>query len=321
MTLRILISAPYIIPVLHRFQPLFEAEKIEIVVPDVVERLSEEELIPFTGKIDGALCGDDEFTARVLDAAAPRLKVISKWGTGVDSIDQDAAARLGIMVCNTPGAFTSPVADSVLGYILSFARMIPWMDRSMKVGRWEKTPARSLKECTLGVIGVGRIGKAVLRRANGFQMRLLGNDIIPISEEFIREVGVEMMPLEHLLALADFISLNCDLNPTSHHLINAKAFNLLKPEAVVINTSRGSVIDEGALIEALQTSRITGAAMDVYEDEPLPDDSPLRGMENVLLAPHNANSSPTAWEHVHWNTLRNLFEGLGLSWPEDSAAA
>jgi D-3-phosphoglycerate dehydrogenase len=318
MTIRVLVSAPYIISVLDRFRPLFEAEEIELVVAEVVERLAEEELIPFAGKIDGALCGDDQFNARVLDASAPRLKVISKWGTGIDSIDRDAAERLGIQVCNTPGAFTGPVADSVLGYILAFARRIPWMDRSMKAGDWDKTPARTLKECTLGVVGVGRIGKAVLRRASGFQMRLLGNDIISISEEFVREVGVEMMPLERLLGLADFVSLNCDLNPTSHHLINKVAINLMKSEAVLINTSRGPVVDEDALIEALRTSQITGAALDVYEDEPLPEDSPLRGMENVLLAPHNANSSPTAWEHVHWNTIRNLFEGLGLILPEDS---
>jgi D-3-phosphoglycerate dehydrogenase len=321
MTLRVLVSAPYIIPILDRFRSLFEAEEIELVVPEVVERLAEEELIPFAGKIDGAVCGDDQFTARVLEAAAPRLKVISKWGTGVDSIDRETAERLGIQVCNTPGAFTVPVADSVLGYILAFARRIPWTDYSMKSGGWDKTLARTLKECTLGVVGVGRIGKAVLRRAKVFQMRLLGNDIIPIPEEFIRDVRVEMMALERLLGLADFISLSCDLNPSSHHLINKAAFNHMKPDAVLINTSRGPVVDEEALIESLQTSQIAGAALDVYEDEPLPEDSPLRGMENVLLAPHNANSSPTAWEHVHWNTLRNLFEGLGLILPEESEAS
>ena len=146
--------------------------------------------------------------------------MISKWGTGIDSIDKAFAATVGIAVRNTPNAFTLPVADSVLGYILTFARRLPWMDREMKRGIWQKMPGRSLSECTLGVIGVGNVGKAVLRRARAFGMKLLGNDIIPIAPDFILENGVEMTSLEDLLARADFISLNSDLNPTSRHIIN-----------------------------------------------------------------------------------------------------
>ena len=121
-----------------------------------------------------------------------------------------------------------------------------------------------------------------------------------------------MLPLEDLLAQADFISLNCDLNPTSYHLINAQTLALVKPGAVLINTARGPIVDEPALIRALEEGRLAGAALDVFEHEPLPADSPLRRMPQVLLAPHNANASPRAWERVHWNTLRNLLDGLGL---------
>ncbi|MGB9899073.1 phosphoglycerate dehydrogenase, partial [Thermanaerothrix sp.] len=266
----------------------------------------------YAGQFDGALCGDDRFSARVLEACSPRLKVISKWGTGIDSIDRAAATRLGIQVCNTPNAFTLPVADTVMGYILAFARQLPWMDRALKSGGWEKLLARSLSECTLGVIGVGNIGKAVLRRARAFGMKLLGNDIVPIAPDFIAEFGVEMTTLRDLLERSDFVSLNCDLNPTSYHLINAETLGWMKPTAVLINTARGPVVDEPALIEALRSGRIAGAALDVFEVEPLPLDSPLRRMENVLLAAHNANASPAAWERVHWNTLRNLFAGLEL---------
>jgi D-3-phosphoglycerate dehydrogenase len=127
-----------------------------------------------------------------------------------------------------------------------------------------------------------------------------------------------MVSFSDLLSRADFISLNCDLNPSSHHLINSEAFSKMKPEAVMINTSRGAVVDERALVNALQNELIAGAALDVYEDEPLPSDSPLLNFDNVLLGSHNANSSPKAWERVHWNTLRNLFSGLGIevSMPE-----
>jgi D-3-phosphoglycerate dehydrogenase len=244
------------------------------------------------------------------------LKVISKWGTGIDSIDRETAARLGVQVCNTPGAFTDPVADTVMAYLLTFARRGPWLDREMKAKRWEKLAGRALNECTLGVVGVGKIGKAVLHRAKAFGMRLLGNDIVEIDSDFVTRVGVEMTSLPELLSQADFVSLNCDLNPTSYQLINRDTLGYMQTGAVLINTSRGAIVDEDALIEALHEGRLEGAALDVFEDEPLPANSPLLTMDNVILAPHNANSSPRAWEHVHWNTLRNLFLGLGLEPPE-----
>lgn len=312
----ILFSAPYMLPQLERFRPILERYHLELIVPpDVRERLEEADLLAYAGSFDGAIAGDDRYTARVLEACAPRLKVISKWGTGIDSIDTQAAARLGVQVRRTPNAFTLAVADTALGYILAFARRLPWMDRAMKSGRWEKLPGRTLSECTLGVIGVGNCGKAVLRRARAFGMELLGNDIVEIAPDFIRENRIEMVSLEELLRRADFVCLNCDLNPTSYHLINAERLKMMKPGAVLINVARGPVVDEAALIRALQDGVIAGAALDVFEREPLPADSPLLKMDQVMLAPHNANSSPAAWERVHWNTIRNLLDGLGL--PDD----
>ena len=308
----ILFSAPYMLPLIERFRPVFERYGLDLIVAPLQERLDEDQILAYAGKFDGALSGDDRYTARVLEACAPRLKVISKWGTGIDSIDSQACARLGIRVGRTPNAFTLPVSDSVMGYMLAFARLQPGMDRAMKAGVWQKLPGRSLSECTLGVIGVGNIGKAVIRRARPFGMRLLGNDIVEIAPDFIAENGVEMTSLEALLARADFVSLNCDLNPTSYRLMQVRTLGLMSSAAVLINTARGALVDEAALIDALQSGAIAGAALDVYEGEPLPADSPLRQMDNVMLAPHNANSSPAAWERVHWNTIRNLLEGLGI---------
>jgi D-3-phosphoglycerate dehydrogenase len=308
----VLLTAPYMLPVYDRFQPVFEHYELTVIKADVNERMEEEDILAYAGQFDGTVCGDDRYTARAIEACVPRLKVISKWGTGIDSIDQEAARAHGVMVGNTPNAFTLPVADTVMGYLLAFARRQPWMNRAMKSGQWEKLPGRSLGECTLGVIGVGNIGKAILQRAKAFGMTLLGNDIIEIPPDFIQEVGVEMTDLDDLLGRADFVSVNCDLNPTSQHLINEETLKKMKATAVLINTARGPIVDERALVEALESGIISGAALDVFETEPLPKDSPLLKMEQVMLAPHNANSSPRAWEHVHWNTIRNLLIGLDI---------
>lgn len=308
----ILLSAPYMLPFIDRFKPVFDHYGVDVLLPKVEERMEEEQILEYAGQFDGAVCGDDRYTAKVIKACLPRLKVISKWGTGIDSIDQKACAEMGVQVRNTPNAFTLPVSDSVLGYMLAFARKQPWMDRAMKAGIWEKIPGRSLSECTLGVVGIGNVGKAVIRRARGFGMKILGNDIIPIAPDFLVENNVEMTSLEDLLHRADFVSMNCDLNPTSRHLINEKTLSLMKPTAVLINTSRGPVVHEAALVKALQSGQIAGAAMDVFEFEPLPAVSPLRSMDQVMIAPHNSNSSPAAWERVHWNTIRNLLLGLNI---------
>jgi len=309
MNWKVLITAPYMQPVIDRFRSVFEANGIELFVPSVNERLEEEELLKLVDDIDGVICGDDRFTERVLQAA-PKLKVISKWGTGVDSIDQEACQRLNITVCNTPNAFSEPVADTVMGYVLCFARNLLWMDRAMKEGIWNKIPGRALHECTLGVIGVGNVGKAVVRRAIAFGMRVLGNDVVEMPAEFLAETSIEMVSKEDLLRQADFVSLNCDLNPTSYHLMSDTEFSLMNSSSVIINTARGSIIDEAALIRALEEKQISGAALDVFEVEPLPGHSPLRQIDNIILAPHNANSSPAAWERVHLSTINNLLEEL-----------
>lgn len=310
----ILLSAPYMLPFVERFRPLLGEYGIDLIVPEVHERMEEADLLKYAGQFDGAICGDDRYTPRVLEACAPRLKIISKWGTGVDSIDQPACARFGIKLARTPNAFTMPVADSVLGYILAFSRRQPWMDSEMKAGRWEKIPGKALYEQTLGIIGVGAIGKAVTRRARVFGMTVLGNDILEIDHVFVTETGIEMTTLESLVSRADFISVNCDLNPTSRHLINAKTLAHAQPSAVLINTARGPLVNEADMVAALQSGKLAGAALDVFEDEPLPHDSPLMKMGNVMLAPHNSNSSPGAWERVHWSTIKNLVEGLGIEY-------
>jgi len=309
MTWRILISAPYFLPVVENYRSRLEAQGLELVIADVCERLSEAELLPLVPTIHGTICGDDKFTERVLRAAR-QLKVISKWGTGIDSIDTNTATQLGIQVCNTPNAFTDCVADSTLGYILNFARHLYEMDQDIRSGKWIKPDAVTLRECSLGVIGIGNIGKAVVRRAAGFGMTVVGCDPIPVPRSFLEETGLKLMEMDEILKSSDFVSLHCDLNPTSYHLIDQSQLNLMRPTAYLINTSRGPVVNELALIDALRSGTIAGAALDVFENEPLPTDSPLRQLTNCLLAPHNSNCGLAAKKRVHESTINNLLAVL-----------
>lgn len=307
--MRVLISAPYLLPVIEQYRHFLEHAGVELVLAPVRERLSEAELLPLVTEMDGAICGDDQFTSTVLRKAA-RLRVISKWGTGVDSIDIKTATELGIRVCNTANAFTDAVADTTLGYVLNFARGLIEMDRDVRDGLWRKPELRSLREYILGVVGIGNIGRAVAQRARPFGMQTLGNDRITIDPLIVNENHLVMTSLQDLLERSDFVSLHCDLNESSFHLIGKKELRRMKPSAYLINTSRGAVVDESALVEALTDGLIGGAALDVFETEPLPLESPLRKLSNCFLAPHNANSSRAAWEKVHRLAIENLLNTL-----------
>lgn len=311
MKKRILISAPYFQPVLEEYLPVFDQYNLEPVVPEVTERLEEDELLEIIGDIDGTICGDDRFTAKVFDAA-PKLSVISKWGTGIDSIDQSYAKQKLVKIFNTPNAFTSPVSDTVLGYMLMFARQLHSMDKDVKHHVWEKRHLISLHECTLGIIGLGNIGQAIARKAQPFGITLLGTDPINPGDGFIIETGINLVTMDKLLSESDFITLNCDLNESSYHLLSTHEFSNMTKIPYIINAARGPLIDESALIEALKAYKIKGAALDVFEEEPLPSPNLLRTFDNVLLAPHNSNSSPNAWRKVHDLTLNNLLIGLNL---------
>lgn len=309
MKWRVLVSAPYAMPVIDMYKTVLNRAGCEVVVAKVNERLSEDELLPLIGDVDAIICGDDAITARVLDAA-PRLKVISKWGTGIDSIDRDAAAQRGVKVCNTPNAFSEPVADTVLGYSLMFARKLDQMNREVRQGGWVKPPSIALREATLGIIGLGNCGKAVARRAAAFGMTILANDPLEMPADFLADHGIKMVSKEELLQSADFVTMHTTLNPTSYHLMDDAAFALMKPTVFLVNTSRGDVVDEEALIRALEQKTIAGAGLDVFHVEPLPATSLLRSHENCWLGCHNANSSPEAAQRVHENTIDNMTRAL-----------
>jgi D-3-phosphoglycerate dehydrogenase / 2-oxoglutarate reductase len=305
----VLVSAPYLQREFEAHRARFAAEGLHPIVPIVRERLEEDELLSLVPDVDGIICGDDRITPRVLDHAV-RLKVIVKWGTGIDSIDADYARRKGIPVRNTPNAFTGPVSDSVLAYLLAFSRSIVASDRIMKSGSWDKAPGFTLAERCVGIIGVGNIGQMVARKLRAFGARVIGTDILDISADTRAACGIEMVSLDALLEQADLITVNCSLNRTSYHLLERAQFERMKRHAVVVNTARGPIINEADLVWALEHGVIAGAALDVFEEEPLPVSSPLRRMSNVLLSSHASNASPRCWKAVHENSIAMLCESL-----------
>lgn len=308
----VILSAPYMMASVDRWRKVIEGYYgIEMIVPDIKQKLSEDEIIQYAGQFDGTICGDDVYSERVIKACLPRLKVISKWGTGIDAIDKVAAEKLGVVVGNTLNAFTIPVSETAIGYMLCFLRALPFMDDSMREGIWNKPATTTISECTIGIVGVGNIGQAMVRRLRAFGCRILVNDIAPIKPDFLIENRIEAVSLPELLGQSDIVTMHTDLNPTSRHLINSSTLAMMKPTGILINTSRGPVVDEIALVEALENGKLGGAALDVFETEPLPDDSPLRKFKNVLLAPHNSNFSPMACERIHWNTIKNCLAPLG----------
>lgn len=306
---KVLISAPYMIREKEKVLSLLNGHNLELHWASVSERLNEEDLLPVIGEYDGIICGDDRLTRRVLDQAK-RLKAIVKWGTGIDSIDKKYAGEKGIPVLNTPNAFTNPVADTTLGIMLYFVRGLGVNQEIMARGGWDKPQTRALSELTVGIIGLGNIGSAVAKRLSAFGTRVLANDIAEKPADLVAGLGVIMSSKEMIYAEADIISLHCDLNETSFHVLNAESFAQMQRKPVIINCARGPLIDELALLAALQIGLVSAAGLDVFEVEPLPGNSPLRKMKNVLLSSHNSNSSPSHWQHVHKNSIELLVEAL-----------
>jgi phosphoglycerate dehydrogenase-like enzyme len=269
----------------------------EVLRATVAGPLDEAALLQQLPGCDAVLASVDQYTARVLDsAAAANLKIISRWGVGYDTIDLGAATARGVVVAYTPGLLTETVADYAFALLLAAARRIHTAHRSMSQGQWAVAWGHDVAGKTLGIVGCGRIGCAVARRGRGFGMRLLGYDIRPSPEA--ERSGVQLVPLEELLAQSDFVSLHAALTPESRGLIGAPELRLMRPTSFLVNTGRGPLIDESSLVRALSEGWIAGAALDVYGLEPLAIDHPLRRAPNVLLSPHQSSFSYEAGNRV-----------------------
>lgn len=280
----------------------------EIVCNPYNRPLMADELIPLLEGVDGYIAGVDDVSARVIDKAPSTLKVISRYGVGYDQVDIKACGQRGIVVTNTPGANAESVADLAFGLMLSVARQIPYADEQTKRGGWPRITGLELYGKTLGIIGLGAIGKGVARRAKGFSMRVLAYDPA-IDEAFCRQYGVEISSFEEVLSKSDFISLHLPLKDETKHIINSNTISMMKDGAILINTARGGLVDEQAVYRALKAGKLRGFGTDVFEVEP-PGKSPLFEFKNVVVTPHMGSSTVEAINAMANLAVKNLVDVL-----------
>jgi glyoxylate reductase len=275
-----------------------------------------DELLRRVAGVDGALTlltdkVDDEF----LDAAGPGLRVVSNYAVGFDNIDVAACARRRVRVGNTPGVLTETTADLAFALMMAAARRLPEGSRFVRDGQWKTWDPLLLlgpdvHGSTIGIVGFGRIGQAVARRAHGFGMEILYHDLEALPSSVTESLGATYLPLEELLPRSDFVTLHVNLSPVTRHLINAETLAQMKPTAVLVNTSRGPVVDQAALAAALRGGVIWAAALDVTDPEPIPMSDPLVGLDNCLIVPHIASASRATRGKMAEMAAENLLAGV-----------
>jgi len=266
-----------------------------------------EEMLKLIKDVDGIIIGIDELSAEIIEEAN-ELKVISKYGIGLDNIDINMATNKKIVVTNTPTANVDAVADLTFGLILSLARRVPEADRKTKGAKWGKIIGKSVWEKTIGIIGLGKIGRQVVKRAKGFEMNILVFDIVK-DKKFAQKYGIKYVDLEKLLRQSDYITIHIPLNDATRNMISYEELEKMKKDAFLINTSRGGIVDEKALYDALRDNKLRGAALDVYNNEPLRE-SPLKELDNVIMTPHIGAYTEEAIENMSIQAAQNLIDVL-----------
>jgi D-3-phosphoglycerate dehydrogenase len=306
MTAKVAITCLQMQNDLHRHRDRLETAGYELVVPTLVgQRLETDDLVTVAAGCTGLIAGDDDLGRRSLERLS-ELKVLVRWGIGTDSVDFAAATDLGIVVRNTPGVFGEEVADSAFGYILNLARGHHVIDAAVRRGEWTKFEGVSLHGEALGVVGAGSIGSAVMRRGIGFGMRVLTYD--PFLTEAL-PAGVEQVDLPRLLAESRFVVLTAPATPDTRGMINASALAQMRPEAYLVNVARGDLVVESDLIAALQSGRLAGAGLDVFQVEPLPPGNALYEL-NVVLGSHNGSNTSQGVERASQRAVDILLEEL-----------
>ncbi|QQO09575.1 phosphoglycerate dehydrogenase [Breznakiella homolactica] len=306
MKRKVLITQPWPASYVTEFDRMIEsleAKGFTVMLHPKEIDMPEEEVLQFPDDLYAVVCGSDRWTARAMDRI-PSLKVISRIGVGYDSVDVKAATERKIAVLTTPGAHSHIVAEAALAMMLAVGRQMIQGDYKVRHG-WEKVIGPSVYGKTLGIIGLGDIGKWLVRLVQGFRMRVVAYDPFP-DMDFAGEHGITFLPLDDLLRESDFISIHTALTDETRGMIGERAFGLMKPLSVLINCARGGLIDEAALYHALKERKIFGAGLDVFDKEPLPPTSPLLELDNLLLAPHNAGTSYEGKNAVVGAAIQNL---------------
>ena len=288
--------------------PLTDDERFEVLVPD---GWTPEEMQEALGRAHGLIVRSTTKVTRKLLDQAPNLKVIGRAGVGVDNIDLEVATELGIPVINAPEGNTVSAAELAMALVLTVARNVSWADASVRGGAWARSQFSGieLRGRTLGLVGAGRIGTEVALRAQAFGMETIAYDPY-LTEDRAKELGIERVELDEVISRGDVISLHVPLTPQTEGMIGEAELKAMKPTAILVNAARGGVVEEGALVAALDSGEIAAAALDVYTTEPLPEDSPLRGTENLLLTPHLGASTIEAQELVASEIARGVRAAL-----------
>ena len=297
---------------IDEFRGVFESKGIELVIPEFIQSLSEEKLLDLVPTVDGWIIGDDPATKNIFEAGKRgKLKAAVKWGVGVDNVDIKAAERLGISISNTPKMFGNEVADLGICYLLSLARSAHFIDREVRKGLWVKPAGVSVTGKTIALVGLGDIGLACARRLKGFDVKILGYD--PFTSLNAFEAGVDqILEFPEKLNEADFILITCALTKDNIHLINKRTIAEMKDAVFIINISRGKLINEVDLAEALESGKIKGAALDVFEMEPLDIESPLRSFQQCIFGTHNGSNTVEAVKRATEQSMTLLFGYLNL---------
>ena len=297
--------------VMDVFRLRFQEHGVDVHCPEVVQTLSEDALLDLVPQFDGWIAGDDMATRKVFEAGrAGRLKALVKWGIGTDNIDFDAAKDFGIPVKNTPFQFGREVADVAMGYITGLARETFLIDRAVRAGGWPKPRGISLKDKKVGLVGYGDIGTNIAKRALAAEMNVVVYDpAVPVG---VVGDGCEAKAWPQGLSECDFIVLACALTPQNRHMLNADTLSKAKPGVRVVNVARGPLIDEVALIEALQSGKVYSAALDVMEVEPLPMKSTLRSLDRCVFGSHNGSNTTEAVQAASERAINLLFEMLSI---------
>ncbi len=297
---------------IEEFRSNFEAKGIELITPNVVQTLTEDELMEILPNVDGWIIGDDPATAQVFKAGKNgNLKAAVKWGVGVDNVDFAACKALGIPIINTPLMFGEEVGSLAAHYVIGLARQTFLIDRGVRAGEWPKPAGISLLGKTVALIGFGDIGKSTARMLNAFGLDINVYDpFATTTDEDEMKFRFYTFPTE--LEKADFVVVTCALTPQTRHLVNAESIALMKDGVRIVNVSRGGIIAENALIAGLQSGKVHSAALDVFENEPLPADSPLRGFERCIFGTHNGSNTVDAVRRASQQAMKMLFGFLKL---------
>jgi D-3-phosphoglycerate dehydrogenase len=297
---------------IDEFRHLFSEKGIDIYCPPVKQTLSVEELKELLPQFDGWIIGDDPANAEVFKAGRQgKLKAAVKWGVGVDNVDFKAAKELGIPITNTPRMFGGEVADVAVGCIIGLARQTFWIDREVRKGNWIKPSGISLAGKTVALVGFGDIGRNTAKRLLAFDLNVIAYDPYFQPQDDLIKVESSIWP--ERVEEADFIVLTCALTSDNYHLLNADVFAKVKPAVKIVNVARGPLIDESALIDALSSGKVHSAALDVFEVEPLPLDSPLRSFEQCIFGSHNGSNTVDAVHRASQQAIALLFDFLGVN--------